>query len=413
MSEDAAAAIARVHREEWARVVAALARRFGGLGVAEDAAAEAFVVALERWPADGVPANPAAWVMLTAQRRALDRLRRESVRPVKERAALDLVDDDPGPPLGPVADDRLRLMFTCCHPALAPEARVALTLRLVAGLGVAEIARAFLVPEATMAQRITRAKAKVRAAHIPYRVPQAPDLGDRLDVVLAVLFVVFNEGHLPSAGEQVVRADLCDEAIRLARLVCALLPEEGEPAGLLALLLMTHARRAARITPEGALVAMAEQDRQQWDAEMIAEGHALVAERVRLAATRSITPGRFQLLASISAVHTFAPTAADVDWASVVTLYDQLLRLDPNPVVRLNRAVALAEAEGPAAGLAAVEELAEGLAGYHAWHVAHGELLTRLGRRAEAHGAFERALGLAGNAGEREHLTRRIAGLHA
>ncbi|WP_460446434.1 RNA polymerase sigma factor [Angustibacter aerolatus] len=393
----------RAHHEEWARVVATLARRFGDLDVAEDAAAEAFATAVERWPLDGVPRTPGAWLTTTASRKALDRLRREGKRETKERGALMPVDEPPEP-VGAVDDDRLRLVFTCCHPALSTEARVALTLRLVGGLTVAEIARAFLVQEATMGQRITRAKTKIRTAGIPYRAPSAADLPARVPGVLAVLFLVFNEGYLASGpDDDPVRADLTGEAIRLARLLRSLVPDDGEVAGLLALMLLTEARRPARLSASGDLVVLAEQDRSSWDAALIAEGHRLVRERL----DSGVRPGRYQLLAAVNAVHTSAREARDTDWSQVVALYDQLVRLDPSPVVALNRAVAVAELDGPQVALAAVDRLADALDGYHAFHVTRAELLRRLGERGPARAAYDRAIGLAGNGAEVAHLTRR------
>jgi RNA polymerase sigma-70 factor (ECF subfamily) len=400
-------AITRVHHEEWGRVVAGLARRFGDLDVAEEAAAEAFTVATERWPRDGIPPNPGGWLTTTATRKAIDRLRRESQRDAKHQAALMVHDDTPAEPTGPVEDDRLRLVFTCCHPALAMEARVALTLRLLGGLTVAEIARAFFVQETTMAQRITRAKAKIAAAHIPYRVPSAEDLRERVTGVLAVVYLVFNEGYLAGEGDDAVRVDLTDEAIRLGRLLRHLLPDDGEVTGLLALMLLTDARRAARVSRTGELVTLDEQDRSAWDPDLIAEGRALVDERLRVVAAGGERPGRYQLLAAINTVHTDAPTARDTDWSRIVALYDAIARLDPSPVVRLNRAVALAELDGPLVGLAEVDRLSEPLDGYHAFHVARAELLRRLGRSGEARTAYDRAIGLTGNPAERAHLTRR------
>ena len=330
-------AITRAHHAEWARVVAALARRFGDLDLAEDAAAEAFAAAVERWPRDGIPPSPGGWLTTTATRKAIDRLRRESRRDAKHQAAQMLSDDTPPEPTGPVDDDRLRLVFTCCHPALAMPARVALTLRLLGGLTVAEIASAFLVQETTMAQRITRAKAKIKAAHIPYRVPSAQDINERLTGVLAVVYLVFNEGYLASAGDHSLRADLTDEAIRLGRLLRTLLPEDGEVAGLLALMLLTDARRAARLSRTGELVTLDEQDRGAWDRKLIAEGHVLVRERLAAVATGGEPPGRYQLLAAINAVHTDAPSSRDTDWSQIVELYDRLARVDTSPIVRLNR----------------------------------------------------------------------------
>ncbi len=406
---DAERALARAHRDEWARVVAALARRFD-LDTAEESAAEAFAVAVERWRTDGVPPNPGAWLTTTATRKAIDRVRRESRRDDKHREAQVLLATDPPEPSGAIEDDRLRLIFTCCHPALGPEARVALTLRMVGGLTVPEIARAFLVQEATMGQRITRAKAKIAAAHIPYRVPTADDLPARVDAVLAVLFLVFNEGYLASGAESgPVRADLTAEAIRLTRLVRGLLPDGGgrggEVTGLLALMLLTEARRPARLSATGELVTLDEQDRGAWDRDLIAEGHALVRGRVAAVAGGGPAPGRYQLLAAINAVHTAACDVRDTDWAQVVALYDRLVRVDRSPVVALNRAVAVAEVDGPDVALAIVERLP--LDGYHAWHATRADLLRRLGRTDEARRAYDRAIELAGNSGEVAYLTRR------
>ncbi|MDO3701788.1 sigma factor [Micromonospora sp. C28SCA-DRY-2] len=399
--------ITRVHREEWARVVAGLARRFGDLDVAEEATAEAFLAAAERWPREGVPPNPGGWLATTATRKAIDRLRRESQRDAKHQAARMVYDDTPPEPTGPVEDDRLRLVFTCCHPALAMEARVALTLRLLGGLTVPEIARAFLVQETTMARRITRAKAKIKAAHIPYRVPSADDVRERLAGVLAVVYLVFNEGYLASAGNDPVRVDLTDEAIRLGRLLRTLLPDDGEVAGLLALMLLTDARRLARVSRTGELVTLGEQDRGAWNRTQIAEGAALVRERVKAVAAGGDPPGRYQLQAAINVVHTAAPSARDTDWSSIVALYGRLVRLDPSPVVRLNRAVAVAEVDGPGVGLAEIDRLAAVLDGYHAFHAARADLLRRLGRGGESRAAYDRAIGLAGNPAERAYLTRR------
>jgi RNA polymerase sigma factor (sigma-70 family) len=400
-------AITRVHHEEWARVVAGLARRFGDLDVAEEATAEAFVAAAERWPREGVPPNPGGWLATTATRKAIDRLRRESQRDAKHQAARIVYDDTPPEPTGPVEDDRLRLVFTCCHPALAMEARVALTLRLLGGLTVPEIARAFLVQETTMARRITRAKAKIKAAHIPYRVPSADDIRERLAGVLAVVYLVFNEGYLASEGDDPVRVDLTDEAIRLGRLLRTLLPDDGEVAGLLALMLLTDARRPARVSRTGELVTLDEQDRGAWDRTLIAEGKALVRERIEAVATGGDPPGRYQLQAAINAVHTDAPSARDTDWSTIVALYGRMVLLDPSPIVRLNRAVAVAEVDGPGVGLAEIDRLAEVLDGYHAFHAARADLLRRLGRRGESRAAYDRAIGLAGNLAERAYLTRR------
>ena len=386
--------------------MATLARRFRDLDIAEEAAAEAFAVAVERWPADGVPPNPGAWLTTTAGNKALDRLRREGKRDDKQKQAHMLTDQLTGAPepTGAVDDERLRLVFTCAHPALAMETRVALTLRMVGGLTAAEIARAFLVQETAMAQRITRAKAKIKAAGIPYRVPEADDLPARVAGVLAVLYLVFNEGYLASSEDaDPVRADLTAEAIRLTRLVRELLPYDGEVAGLLALMLLTEARRGARVSAHGELVTLDQQDRGAWDAGLVAEGHALVRERL----ASGEAPGRYQVLAAINAVHTDARDARDTDWSQVVALYDQLVVLDPSPVVVLNRAIAVAELDGPHVALAQVEALAGPLDGYHAFHAARADLLRRLGRSADARAAYDRAIELAGNTAERAYLARR------
>ena len=399
--------IDRAHREEWARLVAGLARRFGDLDVAEDAAAEAFVAAVERWPRDGVPHNPGAWLTTTATRKGIDRLRRESHRDVKHQAAQMLLDDSPPDPTGPVEDDRLRLVFTCCHPALSMEARVALTLRMLGGLTVEQIAHAFLVPETTMAKRITRAKAKIKAAHVPYRVPSATDIPERLAGVLAVIYLIFNEGYLATAGDDPVRADLTDEAIRLGRLLHTLLPDEGEVTGLLALMLLADARRTARVSHTGELVTLDEQDRSAWNRALVIEGHALVRERIAAVAAGAERPGRYQLLAAINAVHTDAASARDTDWSQIVVLYDRLIELDSSPIVRLNRAIAVAELDGPDVALAEIDRLSETLDAYHAYHAAHADLLRRVGRSAESRAAYDRAIQLAGNPAERAYLVRR------
>ncbi len=402
------AAITRVHHEEWARVVASLTRRFGDLDLAEEMAAEAFATAVERWPRDGIPPNPGAWITTTANRKAIDRLRREAQRDSKHQEALMLHDDSPHAAEGAIDDDRLRLLFTCCHPALAMEARVALTLRMVGGLTVPEIARAFLVQEATMGQRITRAKSKIRAAGIPFRVPDAADLPVRVAGVLAVLYLVFNEGYLASGEEaEPVRRDLTFEAMRMTRIVRLLLPHDGEVVGLLALMLLTEARSAARVSASGELVRLDEQDRGAWDRALIAEGIALVGERLEAVAHGEAAPGRYQILAAINAVHTSVPDARDTDWSQVVALYDQLAVIDPGPVVALNRVIAVAELDGPDVGLALVEPLAVALDAYHAFHATRADLLRRLGRSTEARAAYDRAIELAGNSAEVAYLTRR------
>jgi RNA polymerase sigma-70 factor, ECF subfamily len=392
--------ITRVHREEWARVVATLARRFGDLDTAEEMAAEAFATAVERWPVDGVPPSPGAWLTTTAHRKGIDRLRREARREEKHREALIL--SDTAEPLGAIDDDRLRLVFTCCHPALAMEARVALTLRMVGGLTVPEIAAAFLVQETAMGRRITRAKEKIKAAKIPYRVPSHEGIPSRVAGVLTVLYLIFNEGYLASNPDnEAVRNDLTAEAIRLTRLVHALIPSDGEVAGLLALMLLTEARRSARMSASGELVALDEQDRSAWNRELIVEGHALV--RARLASAQA--PGRYQILAAINAVHTDARSIRDTDWSQVVALYDQLVRLDPSPIVRLNRAIAVAELDGPQVALAEVEDLP--LDSYRAFHATRADLLRRLDRWEESKTAYDRAIQLAGNTAETAYLIRR------
>ena len=400
-------AITQAQHEEWARVVAALTRRFGDLDIAEEAAAEAFATAVERWPTDGVPPNPGGWLTTTAKRKAIDRLRRENKREDKHKEAQMLHDDDPPEPLGAVEDERLRLIFTCCHPALAMEARVALTLRMVGGLTVPEIARAFLVSETTMGRRITRAKDKIKVARIPYRVPSAEDLPARISGVLAVLFLVFNEGYLASGPDtDPVRHDLTAEAIRLTRLIRGLLPQDGEVAGLLALMLLTEARRTARVSALGELVALDEQDREAWDVTLVAEGHRLVRERLAAAAA-GVAPGRYQILAAINAVHTSARDVRDTDWSQVLALYDQLVRLDPSPIILLNRAVATAELDGPQVALQTVDGLEDKLAGYHAYHATRADLLRRLGCSQKSRAAYDKAIELAANTAETAYLTRR------
>ena len=384
--------------------MASLVRVFGDIDIAEEAVQEAFVVALERWPSSGVPPSPAGWIITTARNRAIDRLRRESSRDNRHAQAVLLHAEDEPTEVGPVQDDRLRLIFTCCHPALAPEAQVALTLRLIAGLQTPEIARAFLVSEPTMAQRLVRAKNKIRAAHIPYRVPGDAELPDRLPPVLAVVYLVFNEGYVASAGDELVRTDLCREATRLARLVAELMPDEPEVIGLLALLLLTEARRPARTAPDGSLVRLADQDRSRWDRALVDEGQALVR-----ACLRRNAPGPYQIQAAINAVHSDAATAADTDWVQIVQLYDQLMAIAPTPVVAMNRAIALAEVEGPRQALAALDRLA--LDGYYLFHAARADVLERLGRHGEASAAYDEALTRTTNAAERRLLEQRRAAL--
>jgi RNA polymerase sigma-70 factor (ECF subfamily) len=401
---DVREAITQAHREEWARVVAALAKRFGRLDIAEDAAAEAFATAVVRWPADGVPPNPGAWLTTTANRKAIDWIRRENKRDDKQKEAQMFYNDDEPEPLDAIGDERLRLIFTCCHPALSMESRVALTLRMAGGLTVAEIARAFLVQETTVGQRITRAKAKIRVARIPYRTPSAEDLPGRVSGVLAVLFLVFNEGYLATGPDHdPIRPGLTAEAIRLTRLIRTLMPENGEVAGLLALMLLTEARRTCRVSAGGELVPLGEQDRGAWNAALLAEGHQLVRERL----AAGVAPGRYQILAAINAVHTSARHVRDTDWLQVVALYDQLARLDPSPIIVLNRAIAVAELDGPEVALAAVDRLEDKLAGYHAYHATRAELLRRLGCSQKSRAAYDKAIELAGNIAETAYLTRR------
>ncbi|MDD7940298.1 sigma factor [Actinomycetospora lutea] len=392
------AAITRIVTEEYGRCVATLTRVLGDIDLAEDAVQDALTVALTRWPDEGVPPNPGGWIVTTARRRAIDRLRRDAVGRDKEaRAAREEPEQDEPEEGGPVHDDRLRMIFTCCHPALALPARVALTLRLLGGLETPEIARAFLVPEATMAQRIVRAKNKIRAARIPYRVPHDADLPDRVPGVLAVVYLVFTEGHATAT-----RDDLAAEAIRLGRLLAELMPDEPEVLGLLALMLLTEARRPARRAADGSRVLLADQDRARWDAGLVAEGLDLVRRCLRRDA-----PGPYQLQAAINAVHASAPDTASTDWAQIVALHDQLLALAPSPTVALNRAVALAETAGPAAALTIVEQLAERLDRYHLLHAVRADLLARLGRGEEARDALDAALARTEDPDDRALLTAR------
>jgi RNA polymerase sigma-70 factor, ECF subfamily len=401
----AAECVAAVFRAEYGRCVSTLTRLLGDIGLAEEAVADAFVVALEQWDPTAPPPNPGGWITTTARRRAIDRLRRESTREARHaEAALLAAPDDAPPEVGAVRDDRLRMLFTCCHPALNTEAQVALTLRLLGGLATPEIARAFLVPEAALAQRIVRAKRKISDAHIPYRVPGPAELPDRLAGVLAVVYLIYNAGHTAATGPGLHRVELCAEAVRLARLLVDLMPDEAEVVGLLGLLVLLEARRPSRTGACGSLVLLPDQDRTRWDATLIAEGHALVR-----ACLRRGRPGPYQIQAAINAVHCAAPAAAATDWAQIVALYDQLLALTPTPVVALNRAVALAELDGPAVALVQLEAL--DLPRYQPYWVARAELLARLGRAAEAGVAYARALELTANHVEFEHLTRRRATL--
>ena len=392
-------------RREYGRCVATLVRFFGDIDLAEEAVQDAFTVALDRWPQHGLPPNPGAWITTTARNRAIDQLRREASRHDRHaQAALLYAQDTPPDQVGPVKDDRLRLIFTCCHPALARTAQVALTLRLLGGLETPQIARAFLVPEPTMAQRIVRAKKKIKAAGIPYRVPGDAELPDRLTAVLAVVYLIFTEGHTATDGGELTKLNLCDEAIRLGRLLAELMPDEPEVLGLLALLLLTHSRAAARTAPGRPLVLLPDQDRSLWDRALIAEGQHLVRRCLR-----RNQPGPYQIQAAVAAVHSAAPSAEQTDWHQILALYDQLLACAPTPVVALNRAVALAEVEGPQAGLDAVDRL--DLGSYHPFHVARADLLRRLGRTADATAAYAAALTLTSNPAERAFLERRMQDL--
>jgi RNA polymerase sigma-70 factor, ECF subfamily len=392
-----------VFRREYGRCVAALIRFLGDIDAAEEAVQDAFTVASARWPSEGLPPNPGAWIVTTARNRAIDRLRRESVREQRHAQAhrlygADAADDTP--PLEEIVpDDRLRLIFTCCHPALNQPAQVALTLRLLGGLETPEIARAFLVPEATMAQRIVRAKRKIRDTRIPYRVPAQAELPGRLGPVLAVVYLIFNEGYATTAGS-LIRIDLCAEAIRLARVLAELMPDEPEAQGLLALLLLLHARSAARVSADGSLVRLADQDRRLWDRDLVAEGRAIMHACVRRG-----NPGPYQIQAAVNAVHSVAPRFDRTDWHAILTLYEQLYALTPTPVVALNRAVALAEVSGPAVGLAALENLrSSGLDSYYLFHAARADLLRRLRRDAEAGAAYAAAASLTANPVEQAFL---------
>jgi RNA polymerase sigma-70 factor (ECF subfamily) len=395
------ATIDRVFRDEAGKAVATLIRLFGDIDVAEEAVQDAFMVATEKWPEAGLPPNPGGWIVTTARNRAIDRLRRESTREDRHAQAIRLRgQSEPDPSEGPVTDDRLRLIFTCCHPALEAPAQVALTLRLLGGLHTPEIARAFLVSEPTMAQRLVRAKRKIKAANIPYRVPRDSDLPQRLGSALAVIYLIYNEGYAASSGDELVRSDLCAEAVRLARLLTELMPDEPEAVGLLALLLLTESRRTARTTPSGSIVLLTDQDRSRWDRTLIDEGQDLVR-----ACLRRNRPGPYQVQAAINAVHSEARVAADTDWAQILQLYDQLMVQAPTPVVALNRAVAVAEVEGVDAALSQVDGL--DLDHYHLFHATRAELLRRNGALDAADAAYGRALALVVNPVERRFLEER------
>ena len=394
-----AAEIGRVFGAEYGHAIAVLVRVFGDIDVAEEAVQDAFTAAVQRWPSSGLPPSPAGWIITTARNRAIDRLRKEASLQDRHAEAALLHARGERAEEGPVRDDRLRLIFTCCHPALAASAQVALTLRLLGGLTTAEIARGFLVPEPTMAQRLVRAKGKIRDARIPYRVPAEAELPGRLRAVLAVVYLIFNEGYAASSGDRLIREDLCAEAIRLERLLAELMPDEAEVMGLLALMLLAESRRAARATPGGGVVLLPGQDRGLWDRDLIAEGQAIVRQCLR-----RDQPGPYQIQAAINAVHTDAPAAAATDWRQILQLYDQLLSLAPSPAVALNRAAAVAEVDGPGAALALVDCL--DLEGYYLFHAIRADLLRRLGRATEAALAYDKAIALTQNAAERDLLQR-------